>query len=191
MCATPYVSQLTGAEKFLRKYGAQTSFVTLDIGANNVDNCIVGTTVDLTCIGKGINKMQKQLPMILAGLQAVDPGVKIYAMNYYDPFLAVYLQGEQSLATQSEQLTQIFNADEANIYANFGVPVADVADTFLTFDNTMNNGDTIGGNPVPDNVFQICAWTYMCAPAPVGPNIHANPTGYQQIANSFLALNLP
>jgi lysophospholipase L1-like esterase len=189
VCARPYKSQLAAAEYFLKKYGAQTSFVTIDIGANNVDNCISGTTVNLTCVSRGIAQMQKDLPVILNGLQAADPGVKIFAMNYYDPFLAVYLQGQQSLATQSETLTKVFNQDEEKIYAKHSAPVAHVANAFLTFDNTFNNGDTLAGNPVPDNVYEICTLTYMCAPAPVGPNIHANPAGYQVIANSFLALN--
>ena len=35
---------------------------------------------------------------------------------------------------------------------------------------------------IPQNVALICLWTYMCVPGPVGPNIHANPTGYGVIA---------
>jgi len=193
VCATTYLSQLTGAEKFLRKFGSQTSFVTLDIGANNVDNCVSGQTVDLTCISTGITKITKQIPKILAGLKAADPTVQIFGMTYYDPFLAEYLTGTtgQTLAQESISLTNSVNAAITTAYQNAGVPVADVANdsSFATSDFTFNNGDTIGGNPVPDDVFNICELTYMCAAAPVGPNIHANPTGYQAIANDFLALN--
>jgi lysophospholipase L1-like esterase len=42
-----------------------------------------------------------------------------------------------------------------------------------------------GVGTVPLNVARICGWTWMCAPAPVGPNIHANAAGYQQIAAAF------
>ncbi len=189
ICPT-YSSQLHAATKFLRLHGADTSFVTIDIGANNVDNCLVGTTVNLPCINKGINQINKQLPVILAALQAADPGVTIYGMNYYDPYLAAYLDGSagQQLASLSLILAQSVNSTLATIYGNYNVPVADVADAYGTSDNTFNNGDTIGGNPVPDDVYNICALTYMCAPSPVGPNIHANPTGYQTIANAFLAV---
>jgi hypothetical protein len=31
-------------------------------------------------------------------------------------------------------------------------------------------------------VGKICELTWMCASAPRGPNIHANTTGYQEIA---------
>jgi hypothetical protein len=37
----------------------------------------------------------------------------------------------------------------------------------------------------PLNVARICQWTWMCAPAPVGPNIHANAAGYRQLAAAF------
>jgi hypothetical protein len=38
---------------------------------------------------------------------------------------------------------------------------------------------------VPLNVARICQWTWMCAPAPRGPDIHANATGYREIAATF------
>jgi hypothetical protein len=37
------------------------------------------------------------------------------------------------------------------------------------------------------NVAVICQLTYMCAPPPVGPNIHANRIGYSVIAATFAA----
>jgi lysophospholipase L1-like esterase len=185
-----YGSQLRAASRFLRLHGADTSFVTIDIGANNVDNCVSGLAVNLPCINKGVNQIKKQLPVILSTLEAADPGVPIYGMNYYDPFLAAYLDGSsgQQLAALSLDLAQEVNTTLDTIYGDYNVPVADVADAFGTYDNTFTNGDTIGGNPVPDDVYNICALTYMCAPSPVGPNIHANPTGYQTIANAFLAI---
>jgi hypothetical protein len=42
-----------------------------------------------------------------------------------------------------------------------------------------------GVGTVPLNVARICEWTWMCAPSPVGPNIHANATGYRHIAAAF------
>jgi hypothetical protein len=34
-------------------------------------------------------------------------------------------------------------------------------------------------------VANVCNYTWFCAPAPAGPNIHANKTGYGIIAASF------
>ena len=43
-----------------------------------------------------------------------------------------------------------------------------------------------GLGSLPRNVARICEWTWECAPAPRGPNQHANPAGYQVIANAFV-----
>jgi hypothetical protein len=59
-----------------------------------------------------------------------------------------------------------------------------VQDAFSTADFT-NTAPLPGVGPVPLNVARICGWTWMCAPALVGPNIHANATGYQHIAAAF------
>ena len=40
---------------------------------------------------------------------------------------------------------------------------------------------------VPVNVNNICDFTYMCAPDPRGPDIHANDAGYSLIADTFEA----
>jgi len=37
-------------------------------------------------------------------------------------------------------------------------------------------------------VARICQWTWMCAPAPLGPDIHANTAGYGVIAKAFEAV---
>ena len=65
------------------------------------------------------------------------------------------------------------------------MPVADVAAAFNSDDFwTMVPFPPPFGS-VPLNVAMICQLTYMCVPAPVGPNIHANPTGYAVIATAF------
>jgi lysophospholipase L1-like esterase len=38
---------------------------------------------------------------------------------------------------------------------------------------------------VPLNVGLICEWTWICAPAPLGPNNHPNADGYRVIARAF------
>jgi len=42
-----------------------------------------------------------------------------------------------------------------------------------------------GVGTVPLNAARICECTWMCAPSPIRPNIHANSTGYQVIAVAF------
>jgi lysophospholipase L1-like esterase len=44
-----------------------------------------------------------------------------------------------------------------------------------------------GAGEVPLNVARICAWTWICAPAPLGPDNHPNVDGYAVIARAFAA----
>jgi lysophospholipase L1-like esterase len=99
---------------------------------------------------------------------------------------ACYLTGAagRQLATESVALDQSFNQLLGQVDRAFGVRTADVQDAFSTTDFT-DTAPLPGVGTVPLNVARVCEWTWMCAPAPVGPNIHANATGYQQIAAAF------
>jgi lysophospholipase L1-like esterase len=107
-------------------------------------------------------------------------------MNLYDPFLSDYLTGAagQAAATESVTLTGQVNQVLAASDKAFGVRTADVQDAFSTADFT-DTATLPGVGTVPLNVARICGWTRMCAPSPVGPNIHANPAGYEVIAAAF------
>jgi lysophospholipase L1-like esterase len=191
-------SQLAQAVKFLRKHGDDVALITIDIGVNDVifSGCIIETDgivtgVDVDCIlapDGPFAQVAANLPIILSTLQqAADDDTPIVAVNYYNTFLASWLTGPegQVLAEQSALLASILNNDVlGQTYAAFYVPVADVAGAF-----DSNNFTDMVPFPTPDspfmipqNVALICLWTYMCVPDPVGPNIHANPTGYGVIA---------
>jgi lysophospholipase L1-like esterase len=181
-CNGVYTSgnQLDDAIAFLQSH--DVALVTLDIGANNVDGCITGATISASCVSGGIATAGKDLLTILQRLRAAAPGVPIVGMNYYDPFLAEWLQGPagQSLARQSVQLSTFFNGVLDADYALFSIPVADVESSFQTTDFA-----SIPFVGLPVNVGLICTLTWMCAPSPVGPNIHANAAGYWVIAGTF------
>jgi lysophospholipase L1-like esterase len=98
-------------------------------------------------------------------------------MNLYDPFLADYLAGAagQAAATQSVTLASALNQLLAASFAAYGLRTSDFTDT----------ATLPGAGTVPLNVARACEWTWMCAASPVGPNIHANATGYRVIAAAF------
>jgi len=184
-----YTAQLAAAVTFLKAHPHSRTLVTLDIGANNVDGCLSAGGISEACVEQGLAAAGTDVPTILAQLKAAaGKHVTIVGMNYYDPFLAEWLTGAagQTLAQESVGLSTAFNGILDSAYAAYGVQVADVADAFKTSDFT----DTakLGGVTVPVNVADICTWTWMCAPAPVGPNIHANDTGYAVIARAFEAV---
>src|SRR5450759_4569775 len=176
-------SQLAAAADFLAAHRGRIALVTLDIGANDVDGCVSAAGVDNACVAGGIAAAGTNLPVILGALQATDRGVRVVGMNYYDPFLALWRQGSagQVLATDSVGLTNTFNGVLEKAYTASGVPVADVSTAFLT--NTFLMRPVVN---LPLNVATICVLTWMCAPAPVGGNIHPRPLGYLVIAGTFV-----
>ena len=172
-------SQLTAARKFLRTH--KVAFVTLAIGANDVDSCLKGGSIDVSCVGGGVAAAGKNVPKIVARLRASGGrSLRMVGMTYYDPFLALYAQGAsyQSLALASVALADTFNSTLSRAYKKARFKVADVATAFQTHNQAPSGS-------LPTNVAQICALTWMCAPAPRGPNIHANATGYKLIAATF------
>ena len=182
-----YTSQIAAATAFLSAHRNAHVLVTLDIGANDIDGCLGSTGINTTCIESGLAAVGTNLPKILGALKSVSGrNVAVYGMNYYDPFLSEWLTGSagQALATESVTLSNEFNGILGTVYKAFGVPVADVSGTFDTSDFTKLV-PLAAKVKVPLNVARICDWTWMCAPAPVGPNIHANATGYRQIAGAF------
>jgi len=186
-CTYPQGSQLAAALAFIAAHRAQVKLITIDIGANDIDGCATARSISQACVTAGFAAVAHNLPLILGALRnAAGRGTVIAGMNLYDPFLADYLTGSagQALATQSVALGQSFNKLLAANYQAFNVRSADVQDAFSTTDFTTTV-PLPGVGTVPLNVARICEWTWMCAAAPVGPNIHANATGYRHIAAAF------
>ena len=190
VCTYRSGSQLNEAVAFLNAHAGSVALVTIDLGANDLLPCVVGSVIDLTCINTAFSSVMTNLPQILSVLRTTARTVPIAAMNYYDPFLAAWLQGSagQQLALQSAQLLGQFNDLLGSVYASFAVPVGDVAQAFHTY-NFDAPLFVPGLGKVPLNVALVCFWTWMCAPPPQGPNIHANAIGYEVIAGAiFVAL---
>jgi lysophospholipase L1-like esterase len=188
-------SQLAAAEKFLREHRGSVAFVTIDIGANDVDGCATGGKVDVACLNAGIAAIKKNIPTISKRLRAAaGPRVIIVGMTLYDPFLALYFDpNTRGLALASPGLAKQVNQSITDGHKRNGVTrVADVSKAFSTDVTTPTSySGPLTNNrrqQVPRNVERICKYTWMCVPRPVGPNIHANATGYGVIANTFRPL---
>jgi lysophospholipase L1-like esterase len=186
-CSYPQGSQLASALAFIAAHRSEVKLITIDIGANDIDGCATAATINQPCVTTGFATVAHNLPLILGALRkAAGQRTVIAGMNLYDPFLAEYLTGSagQAVATESVSLSKSFNQLLGQSYRAFGVATADVQDAFSTAD--FSTTVTLPGvGSVPLNVARICEWTWMCAPSPVGPNIHANATGYRHIAAAF------
>ncbi len=170
--------QLAAAAAYLRKPGVNASLITLSIGANDVQRCVSRSTgsLDLGCVQEGFANLRSHLPDILKTLREAEPTAKIVILNYYNPFLASWLQGAggQELATQSMGLLSQLNGIIADAARAEQALVADVARAFSSDDIRLVD---YRGATVPRNVRSICLSTWMCTAG----DIHPNDVGYAVI----------
>ena len=184
-------SQVEQAEDVLGRRGRRTVRVTVNIGDNDVEQCLkMGTgSIDGACVKRGTAAVEKNLPVIARRLrQAAGPGVPIVGILDYDQFLALWLKGAhgRAVARRSVAVITALNAQMARIYRDAGVLVADAGERFGTTDLTTPV-KLPGHGTVPLAVSRVCRWTWACAAPPVGPDDHARAAGYRVIADAVLA----
>jgi lysophospholipase L1-like esterase len=190
ICQYPGGSQLAAAAAFLRAHRGHVLLITIDIGANDLENCSSQSNVlkVLSCFVTDVPGAVSRLATIMARLRtAAGPSVRIVGMSYYLPALAQWRDGSsgQTIAKLIERLEAGYNELLEHVYANHGAKVANV---FGAFD-TVNFADQVtvpGIGRVPRNVALLCRWTWECTAPPRGPNQHANTAGYGVIARAFL-----
>jgi lysophospholipase L1-like esterase len=189
ICRYPGGSQLAAAVAFLRAHRGRVLLVTLDIGANDTEDCGSWASLQaLSCARTGIPGAASRLSTIVERLRtAAGPGVRIVGMSYYLPALAEWLDGTpgQAIAWLSEKLAAVYNDLLDRAYTASGARVADVFGAFDT-GNFATRVTMPGLGKIPRNVALICQWTWECAAPPRGPNQHADRTGYGVIASAFL-----
>jgi lysophospholipase L1-like esterase len=174
--------QLGAAEAFLRANRGRVPLVTIDIGGNDVGGCGPGNA---SCIAAGLAAIDRNVPMIVAGLTAAaGPQTRFAMMTYYDPFLEYWVTGSsgQTIAMQSLPIIDSLNG---TLVRDFGprFVAADVAKAFST-DDITDIVSTPNHGMVPEDVAVICRLTGGCDH---GFDLHANSPGHQLIADTFFA----
>ena len=196
ICRYPAGSQLAQAARFLRAHRGRTALITIDIGANDPNSCLVsgGLTALLPCVVARLPTIGTNLSRILGTLRAAGgPRVLIVGMTYYVPELGLWRRG--TVGRQVGILTGAVAAGAnkmlADRYRGFGARVANVFAAFRSSDFGENNGHAQASSrnrrpaAMPPNVTAICSLTWMCAKPPRGPDEHANNAGYVVIARTF------
>jgi lysophospholipase L1-like esterase len=178
-------SQLAVAEQFLRDHPGAVTYLTLDIGANDVTACAAGGSIDAACLAQGTATIARNLNTILSGLKAASGSVRPVSvgMAYYDPFLQEWLGGLQGQLVSLASVTALagINTAEGVLYASYGFRVADGFTAFHTAD-FLTRRTVPGYGTLPTAVAYICQYTYMCSQQ----NIHPTVAGYQLLADAFL-----
>jgi lysophospholipase L1-like esterase len=191
ICSYQGGSQLAAAEQFLTAHRGHVALITIDIGANDPNSCILGGLPMGQipgCVNGSITKSLADLRVILAGLRkAGGQRVSIVGMTYYVPELAGWLADkyDKEIAVLSERLVAGYNEMLSGVYRQYGAKVANVFAAFGSADFT-SKARLAGRGTLPRNVATICMWTWACDAPPRGPNEHANDEGYAVIAREFL-----
>lgn len=184
-CSYPAGNQLAAAVAFLKSHAGERGVITLDIGANDVQDCATTSTVDLPCVMAGLAAVGTNLPGQVAQLRAAAPNATIILLNYYNPFLAAWLTGTdgRTLAKSSVALQRQLNGAITGAAKASNASVADVAAAFKSEDFTATETVEPFG-PLPINVAKVCGWTWMCTKG----DIHTNDTGYAVLASAVRPL---
>ncbi|HWE65825.1 MAG TPA: SGNH/GDSL hydrolase family protein [Acidimicrobiales bacterium] len=149
LCA-PGGSQLRNAVSFLRTHRGAVALVTIDIGGNDVVNCVSAAN-PTTCFTKNLVVMKGQLTYILDALrQAAGPSVPIVGMNVFDPLLGDWLGPRASRTEASTGVSAVSMLDSTMSadYRAVASPVADVATAFASTDMTHFVSSRWGRVPV-------------------------------------------
>jgi lysophospholipase L1-like esterase len=179
-------TQLLTDVAYLQSHHNESGIVTVDLGFNNVVKCMKLTTGVSACLNQGFATVRGELPQILSTLEAAaGPNVHFVGVGHYDPFLESALHGSTGVAkaTRSLEAMSTLNRTLTNVYQSFQIPTADVARAFKNFDRAPTTLAGVG--TVATNVAETCALTWMCQPAPFGPNLHPNAGGYAIIATAI------
>jgi len=190
ICRYPGGSQLAAAVAFLRAHRGHVFLITIDIGANDLEDCGSQSNIlkVISCFVTDVPGAVSRLGTIMARLRsAAGPSVRLAGMSYYLPALAEWRDGSagQAIARLTERLEAGYNELLEHVYANYDAKVANVFGAFDTGD--FGNQVTVPGiGTVPRNVALLCRWTWECAASPRGPNQHADTAGYGIIARAFM-----
>jgi lysophospholipase L1-like esterase len=183
-CSYVTGTQLGDAEAFLRDHPGSVRYVTIDIGINDIGRCYSGVPVGPGCDTAGLSQVATDLPIILQALETAAPGVPIFGMDYYNPFLADWVVdglAGPGLTTEVAAPFNTLNSALTQLYGAGGAIPVDVEGSFATRDFVMTG--RWNGATVPQNVARTCEWTYMCDGSAL--SIHANDAGHAHIAGDF------
>ncbi len=180
-------SQRRAATIFLASHHDEVGLVSIDLGFNDVRACLWKQPPDLACTSAGLAQVRANLPGVISLLKsAAGPRVHFVGLLYADPFLSDVVNPRSSLADAEATRRVIIQLDTelTAIYRAADVAVANVPGAYRIDDTTLT---TWGATRVPVNVLYACSWTWMCTPAPFGPDDHPNNDGYRAIANTIVA----
>jgi lysophospholipase L1-like esterase len=182
-------TQMSKDVAYLHAHQGEPGLITIDIGFNNIRECLTYATVNESCVNEAVSAAKVDTPKIVKDLRdASGANVQIVGLEYNDPFLGHYLNGPTGPADAQATLVAMnrMNAALKGAYVSAGALVADVP-AFFQMDNSSPVTITNVGT-MPENVKEACDLTWLCYSSPFGPDDHPNDAGYALIAKAILAV---
>ena len=182
-------SQLKAAVAFLQAHRGRVLLVTIDIGANDPEQCADGQpslTQLASCAATGVPAAVTHLATIMARLNGRRRAGRPHRRDELLPARAGRMArrtagppgrlgrrtaGRHLQRPAGSRLHQLRRPGRQRVRR-------------LRHRRLRRAGN--GAGAVPRNVALLCQWTWACAAPPRGPNQHANQAGYQVIARVFL-----
>lgn len=181
-------SQLTAAERFLRRNRRRVAFVTVSIGGNDVTSCARGGGDPVPCVVAAVKRIDRNVRTAMRRIRgATGARVPIIGVTYPDVILGQWLEGTQAARDLASLSTvafkQLINPALKKAYASRRGRFVDVTartGAYTPLDQTV---DDPRYGVIPVAVARVCDLTWFCA---LG-DIHANDKGYRRIAKLVLA----
>jgi lysophospholipase L1-like esterase len=177
--------QYTSALAFLHAHENEVALITIDIGGNDVVGCASSSGLNEQCFQQAEAVMATNITTMLGGLHEAAPGVPVFGMTYYDPFLGDWLAGGVARTTALETIPGAVSLNETLTSLYGSNRTADVQDAFAVTNSTTMVSSSWG--TVPIDVKDACQWLDIeCAVGQLeGFGDDPNAAGQVQIAQAF------
>ncbi|MDX8151148.1 SGNH/GDSL hydrolase family protein [Patulibacter brassicae] len=176
----PTTSQASHAIGLLSRLGDRRRAVLLDIGGNDVGDCLRDGRVDPACLRRVGAALRENLDELLGRLRDVAPDVPIGVLTLYDPLLGLWDEhpdARPALRRLHVLFLRTIDRTIVDVTRRHGATVVDLADAmhqYAPFRPTDRRR--------PQAVAAICDLTWMCVRPPRTPDIHLRREGYRLAA---------